>query len=130
MDKPKIRKSHGVEYGIQQEVIRFLKLRGWHVERLIGVGWQFGLPDLFICHKKFGIRFVEIKNEDKFGFTKAQRWKFPLLMGNGCGIWVLTEATEEQYDRLFKEPNLWDYLDKSGCPSQEMLDNILKELEE
>jgi hypothetical protein len=130
MDPTKIRKAHGPEYSIQKDVIRFLRQRGWHTERLVGVGIQFGLPDLFVTHKEYGIRFIEIKNEDKFGFTKAQKWKFPLLIKNGCGIWVLTDATEEQYDRLFKEPNLWDYLSPSDCASQETIDEMLKELEE
>lgn len=130
MDKPRIRKQHGPEYGIQREIVTFLRLRGWHVERLIGVGWQFGLPDLFACHKKFGVRFIEVKFEDKFGFTKAQKCKFPILMDHGCGIWILTEASEEQYERLFKEPNLWDYLDRSECPSNVIIDRWLKEIED
>lgn len=134
MDKPKFRKKHGPEFGIQGEVIRFLRERGWHVERLVGGevrggAVQSGLPDIFACHKKFGIRFIEIKYEDSFRFTSAQKWKFPLLMANGCGIWILTEASLEQYERLFKEPNLWDYLKQEECLNQECIDEILKELE-
>jgi hypothetical protein len=129
MDKPKIRKPHGPEYGIQKKVVTFLRERGWHVERLIGVGWQYGLPDLFACHRSYGMRFIEIKNEDHYVFTKQQRWKFPLLMQNGCGIWILTDADEFQYNRLFREPNLWDYLKPEDCFSQAIIDEILKELE-
>jgi hypothetical protein len=49
-------------------------------------------------------------------------------MANGCGIWILTEASEEQYDRLFKEPNLWDYLKYTDCHNIQELDDILSEL--
>ena len=129
MDKPKIRKTHGPEYGIQRDVVRFLQLRGWWVERLIGMAWQSGLPDLFACHKVYGFRFIEVKYEDHYVFTKAQKYKFPSLMDNGCGIWVLTEASDEQYQRLFGLPNLWDYLDRSKLPSETMVDQWLAELE-
>lgn len=133
MEPPKLRNRHGPEYGIQAEIIQFLKDRGWHVERLVGGevrggAVQSGLPDLFACHKKYGLRFIEIKYEDSYRFTSAQKWKFPLLMENGCGIWVLTEASNEQYDRLFKEPNLWDYLKKTDCHNIQELDEILGEL--
>lgn len=135
MDKPKIRNKHGPEYGIQHEIVTFLRERGWYVERLVGGevrggAVQSGLPDLFACHKKFGFRFIEVKYEDSFRFTKAQKWKFPLLMEHGCGIWVLTAATDEQYNRLFQTPNLWDYLKKTECLNQGVLDDILSELDE
>jgi hypothetical protein len=130
MDKPRLKNKHGKEFGIQAEVVKFLKTRGWHVERLVGGAFQSGLPDLFACHLKFGFRFIEIKYEDSYHFTKAQKWKFPLLVANGCGIWILTEASEEQYDRLFKEPNLWDYLKRKDCLNVKELDNILEEMEE
>jgi hypothetical protein len=133
MDRPKIKNKHGKEFGIQSEVIRFLKDHSWHVERLVGGevrggAIQSGLPDLFACHAKWGLRFIEIKYEDSYRFTAAQKWKFPLLMANGCGIWILTEASEEQYDRLFKEPNLWDYLKQKDCHNIQELDEILSEL--
>lgn len=134
MDTPKLRDKHGPEYGIQKDIVTFLRARGWHTERLVGGevrggAVQSGLPDLLICHAKWGIRFVEVKYEDKHYFTKAQKWKFPILMAHGCGIWVLTASTDEQYDRLFKEPNLWDYLKKSDCLDVGTLDDILSELE-
>ncbi len=130
MKKLNIRKKHGPEYHVQQDVVAFLRQRGWHVERLIGVALQSGLPDLFACHPKFGIRFIELKNEDHYGFTKAQKWKFPVLMQYGLGIWILTAANEEQYDRLFKEPNLWDYLETKDILTRDMLDDMFDELAE
>jgi hypothetical protein len=130
MDKPRIRKQHGPEYGIQRDIVKYLRARGWHVERLIGGAWQSGLSDLFICHKNFGVRFVEIKQEEHYRFTRAQKYKFPLLMKNGCGIWILTEASDEQYARLFQSPNLWDYLKLTDCPSNDEIDRWLQEIED
>jgi len=134
VDQPKFKKKHGPEFTIQHAIVEFLRERGWHVERLVGGevrggAVQSGLPDIFACHKKFGVRFIEVKYEDSFRFTLAQKWKFPLLMANGCGIWILTAASDEQYDRLFKEPNLWDYLKQGECFNQECIDEILKELD-
>lgn len=135
MEPIKKRSKHGPEYTIQRNVIRYLKERGWHIERIAGGvmqggAVQSGLPDLFVCHNKYGTRFVELKNESHFVFTTAQKWKFPLLMDNGCGIWILTEASDDQYKRLFAPPNLWDYLDRSDCLNQEALDDLLKELDD
>jgi hypothetical protein len=131
MDKPRIRKAHGPEYGIQRDIVKFLRARGWHCERLIGMAWQSGLTDLLIFHRQYGIRLLEIKQEDHYRFTKAQKTKFPVLMNFGGGIWIMTEATEVQYERLFKPPNLWDYLDPNEClPYEEYIDEYLKEIED
>jgi len=129
MDKPRIRKQHGPEYGIQREVVRFLRLRGWWVERLIGMAWQSGLSDLLICHRHYGVRLLEIKQQEHFKFTRAQKAKFPRLMENGGGVWIMTEASEEQYQRLFKGPNLWDYLKPEECLTyDEQVDDWLEDI--
>jgi len=133
MKPPKIRAAHGPEYKIQAEVTRFLRARGWHVERLVGGevrggAVQSGLPDLVIGHPRWGVRFVEIKNEASYEMTKAQKLKFPVLAKFGFGIWILTEATEEQYERLFKEPN-WRYYWKAKYGPID-IDALLGELDD
>ena len=128
MKKPSIRAAHGPEFGIQREICRFLRDRGWHIERLIGNALQMGLPDLIIGHIKWGVRFVEVKNEGAYEMTKAQRLKFPVLAQYGFGIWILTEATEEQYQRLFKAPNWKDYWKPKYGPID--VDAMLDELDE
>jgi hypothetical protein len=128
MDKPRIRKAHGPEYGIQRDIMRFLRLRGWHVERIIGVGWQFGLPDLYITHPKFGQRWLEVKNDGEYSFTRQQRRKFPILDAFGTGIWILTAATEEEYEKLFKMPNWKDYWKDSWGEID--IEILLREIEE
>jgi hypothetical protein len=127
MNRPKIRKAHGPEYGIQKEICCFLRERGWHVERIVGIGWQFGLPDLYITHPKWGQRWLEVKNPGEYTFTKAQRIKFPILDKYGTGIWLLTAATEDEYEKLFKGPNWKDYWKKTWGPID--IDALLAELE-
>ncbi|MGO8994885.1 MAG: hypothetical protein ACLQVI_16340, partial [Polyangiaceae bacterium] len=39
----------------------YLKIRGWHVERMIGNAFQMGVPDLFIAHLKWGQRWIDVK---------------------------------------------------------------------
>ncbi len=127
MNKPRIRKAHGPEYGIQREVIRFLRTRGWHVERLVGFAWQYGLPDLLAVHPKFGLRFIEVKNPDEYTFTRAQRIKFPILDSFGMGIWIITGATDEEYDKLFGSPNWRDYWKPQWGAIN--VDELLKQIE-
>ena len=121
--------KHGPEWHIQRDVIRFLSARGWHVERLIGNALQMGLPDLFVAHPKWGIRFVELKRPDKYSFTRAQKIKWPILDAYGVGIWILTAADEEQYKKLFGKPNWRDYA-KAGwkIPTRADIDAMLDEL--
>ena len=111
MEPMKIRNyTKGPEAKIQDALIKMLRERGWVVKVLHGNMWQSGLPDLFCAKKRYGPRFIEVKNPKKFSFTPAQYEDFPRLVAEGIGIWVLTAATEDEYQKLFKKPNLWIYL--------------------
>ena len=125
---PKLVKSHP-ETKIQNSIRIYLEDRGWIVIRLIGVQFQSGLPDLLTGHPKYGIRFVEVKYADSYRFTKAQRWRLPELMKHGIGVWVLVGANEEEYDKLFQPPNLFDYLAEKDIITQSTIDDALLELE-
>ena len=105
----KIRSAHGPEWTIQRDVIKYLRARGWWVERMIGNAYQKGIPDLLIAHPKDGIRFIDVKNPISYEYTKAQCQKWPIWEQYNIGVWILTAATEEEYDKLFKEPNWRDY---------------------
>lgn len=129
MKRPKIKAAHGNEYYIQRDVVKMLHTQGWHVERLVGMAFQSGLPDLLAGHVKFGMRFVEIKQEEHYRWTNAQRWKLPILMKNGMGVWILTEATPAQYERLFAPPNLWDYMKESDILTKESIDELFAEID-
>jgi len=75
------------------------------VERLVGNAFQRGIPDIYIAHVKYGTRWIDVKNPNEYEFTKAQRQKWPIWEKHGVGIWILTAASEEEYDKLFKPPN-------------------------
>jgi hypothetical protein len=105
----KIRPAHGPEWAIQRDVIKYLRSRGWWVERLIGNAYQKGIPDLLIAHPKFGIRFIDVKNPVAWEYTKAQCQKWPVWQQYNIGVWILTAASEEEYNKLFREPNWRHY---------------------
>lgn len=100
---------------IRSEIIAYLKERGWFVQIMHGSIYQCGFPDLFACHKKYGIRLIEVKLPEMKGskFTAAQLENFPKLTSNGAGIWILTGGIESEYVKLFKPCNLAGYLMRS-----------------
>lgn len=108
--KPKRTKASGPEETIVDNITDMLLLRGWYVVRMHGNLHQFGFPDLFACHSKYGIRLIEVKNPKSYSFTGAQIEKFPKLTANGAGVYILVDATEEEYNKLFRAPNWWSYL--------------------
>jgi len=128
VDPKKFRDKHGPEYKIQKAVIRFLEDRGWHVERLIGNQLQTGIPDIFLMHPKHGTRWVDIKVPGGGNYTKAQIAKWPVWEKHGCGVWILTAATEEEYDKLFQPANMRDYWrDRYNLPTiDELTDELLE----
>jgi hypothetical protein len=73
---------------------------------------NMGWPDLYITHKRYGGRWVECKLPEMRGskFTAAQLEWFPKMSANGTGIWILTAATETEYEKLFKPQNWYHYL--------------------
>jgi len=109
--KPTRHAKRGPEAQIQDAVMSMLLMKGWYVKHLHGNMFQYGLPDLFCTHYQYGIRLVEIKQPVGYSFTPAQKEEFPKIIAHGCGIWVLTAATEEEYQKLFKRSNLYLYLD-------------------
>ena len=111
MLKPKIKSKRGPERIIQDAVIALFRTKEWYVKETHGNMYQSGFPDLFCCHKRFGIRMVEIKNPLAYSFTGAQLECFPLFCANGCGIWIMTAATEDQYLKVLKgPPNWWQFI--------------------
>lgn len=114
MKKPVIRNyGLGPEAKIQQELIKFLETRKWFVKVLHGNAFQQGMPDLFCCQRAYGYRFIECKQPVKYMFTSAQVDTFPAMNNAGVGIWVVTEASEREYEKLFQRPNWWAYFDEN-----------------
>ncbi len=110
MNPPKISGKKGPEAIIQAKIITFLRDRGWFVKETHGNLFQSGFPDLYATHSQYGIRWVECKNPDAYCFTPAQLENFPKFTANGTGIWILTDATQAEYEKLWKPANWWVYL--------------------
>ena len=119
--------KHGPEWHIQQDLIRFLEVRGWLVERLIGNAFQTGIPDLYCHHPKWGSRWIDVKQPGRYSFTKAQKRKWPKWERFGVGIWILTDATQEQYDLLFQAPN-WRAYWKESWDKLPDIDTLLEQI--
>jgi Holliday junction resolvase len=118
-----------LELDIQRELVEFLRTRGWHVERMLGNAYQFGIPDLFCYHKKWGMRWVEVKRPSGWSFTLRQRQKWPEWERVGLGIWILTAANQEQYDLLFQPPNWRNFWKSSyAVPTTSDIDAMLDAL--
>lgn len=96
---------------VQQEVIKLMRYKGWFVKETHGNMFQSGFPDLFCCHTRYGQRWVEIKLPKGSRFTAAQLEDFPKICANGSGVWIMLAATESEYEKLFKKPNWYVYLD-------------------
>ena len=120
------------EHKIQAALIEYLGVRGWLVEVMHGNAFQRGIPDLYLFHPRYGPRWVDVKQPEKYSFTKNQRLKWPLWDHFGVGIWILTAATQAEYDKLFALPNWREYWKDSWKPPtikdiDLMLDDLDKE---
>lgn len=98
------------ETKIQQSIIDFLKVRDWGVRQTHGNMYQSGFPDLFAYHLRYGTRWIEVKVDGHYSFTVAQLEVFPEFSAKGVGIWILTAATNTEYQKLFRPANWHMYL--------------------
>jgi hypothetical protein len=110
--EPHYRRKGRPEDKIRDAIRDFLEQKKWYVKIMHGSMYQSGFPDLFTCHARYGIRLIEVKLPDMKGshFTAAQMEEFPKLSLNGAGIWILTAATEHEYEKLFKPYNWSVYM--------------------
>lgn len=102
--------TKGPEKIIQEHIERMLRAYGWYVLRTHGSMFQSGFPDDYATHSRYGARWIEVKTPHRTGevFTAAQLDVFPKLCASGSGVWVLTAATDSEYQKLFDRPN-WSY---------------------
>ncbi len=108
-----IRNKRGPERIIQDSIINMLRIKGWYVMETHGNMYQSGFPDLFACHSRYGIRWIEVKLPKMKGsrFTPAQIDCFPKMCSNGAGVWILTGDSDLEYQKLFARFNWWCYLE-------------------
>jgi hypothetical protein len=124
-----IKKKHGPEWFIQKALIEYLQVRGWYVKVMHGNAFQSGVPDLYVNHPQKGPRWIDCKTPKNYTFTKAQRREWPIMDHFGIGIWILTAANQEQYDKLFALPNWKDYWKASwAMPTIADIDVMLQEM--
>lgn len=112
MEPKPVKGKKGPEAIVQAAIKKKLTLLGWHVEETHGNLYQFGLPDLYAMNKKYGTRWIEVKDPKRRGdvFTPAQHMKFPIWTAHGTGIWVLTGDSDSEIAKLFKPANWYQYL--------------------
>lgn len=125
------RPEHGPEWYIRRDIKEMLEMRGWLVEIMVGSAFQTGIPDLYCYNRKWGERWIDAKDSKRYGFTKAQKYKWPLWEKAGVGIWILVAATQEEYDKLFKPPNWRSYVKKTWkLFTPDEIDQMLREIPE
>ena len=110
--KTKSKPKEELEYITQKRVIAMLEEKGWFVKVTNGNMYQTGFPDLYATHVDYGGRWIEIKRKKQYKFQPSQLRDFPKLCANGTGVWILVDATEREYKKLFDKPNWWTYLIK------------------
>jgi hypothetical protein len=96
---------------IQKQIMDYLKIRDWYVLNTHGNIYSMGFPDLYACHKRYGAKWIEVKNPKGYSFTPAQMDVFPEFTAKGVGIWIMTAANDSEYAKLFKSPNWYTYLE-------------------
>jgi hypothetical protein len=95
---------------LQQRICDFLRLRKWWVKATHGSVYSWGFPDLYATHSVYGQRWIEVKVPVRYKFTRAQKITFPEMTDHGDKIWILVDATEDEYRKLFAPPNWEAYL--------------------
>ena len=126
-----IKPKHGPEWHIQKALCDFLRTRGWTVEEMHGNAFQRGIPDLYLFKRDIGHRWVDVKQPKRYSFTKAQRIKWPAWDRAGIGIWILTAATQIEYDKLFASPNWLEFWKPSwAMPTEAEMDALLDTITE
>lgn len=105
-----LRKIDRKEAKIQEAIIDKLKINDWYVKSTHGNIYQAGFPDLFCAHRKYGMRWAEVKNPEGYSFTPAQRENFLLMAAAGIPIYVLT-SPDDVPGIFFKPGNLIMFLE-------------------
>lgn len=100
----------GPEAVIQNALIAELKKQDWFVVETYGSYYQAGFPDVFVCHKEFGCRWIECKNPKHYHFTSGQMKVFPRLTAEGVGVYVLVGSDKEEMSKLFQPANWHRYI--------------------
>ena len=104
------KKRETPEAELQRKIVKALRDRGWYTIETHGNAFQKGLTDIVAMKAGVGVRFIEVKNPDRYGFTPAQLEKFPQICAHGSGVWILVDDTPEELKKLYGPPNWHHYL--------------------
>lgn len=114
MEPKRIKARDNPEKQLQNDICKFLSNRGWCCKSTHGGMFQAGFPDLWVTHKHYGGKWLEVKLPGMNGsvFTKAQLEWFPILTTNGTPIWIVTEASQAMLNLITNTPggNFQEYL--------------------
>lgn len=110
MQRKRVRGSKKPETILQEKIAAYLRNKGWYVKSTHGNEYQSGFPDLYCIHRNYGTRWVEVKIKEKYKFTPAQLDTFPMFQAHGVGVWILVDANDFEYRKLFSRPNWTTYL--------------------
>lgn len=97
------------ERRIRTRIREFLTERGWRVDITHGGKYQSGFPDLHAYHLEYGLRWIDAKNPLSYSYTVAQIKLWPKWEAVGCGVFIMFEGDEANYEVLFKPPNFRKY---------------------
>lgn len=110
------------ESATQTRIMNRLTLDGWYCLKTHGNKMQSGFPDVFACHKRYGVRWIEIKRPKGYRFTNAQYTVFTRFASKNVGVWVLMDEAERS--KLFSPANWYTYI--TGGPINQPIKRIPK----
>ena len=130
--KPRFRSAP--EAKIEGEIISFLELRGWMIEKMHGNAYQKGIPDLYCFNPDLNLpeglhRWIDVKVKGRYQYTKDQCQKWPKWERRRLGVWIMVAATEEEYRKLFDSPNFRLYWKPAYDKYCRSVDDILDQFE-
>ena len=88
-------------------LVRLMRRKGWGVWKHGAGKFASGWPDFWARHPKWGTKWIETKAPGG-KLRPSQIKKFSEMAKYGEPIWVL--ESEEDYMKLFKEPNWRMYM--------------------
>lgn len=91
----------------QKRVMTKLRANGWHCKETHGNEFQSGFPDIFACHLRYGSRWVEIKCPTGSRLEESQIETFTEFGKKRIGVWVLTDDTEYELNKLMIPGGNW-----------------------
>jgi hypothetical protein len=105
-------KVKGPEAIIQAAIINKLKTLDWSVRSTHGNLYQWGFPDLYAAHRRYGARWIEVKDPKRTGnvLTEAQMEFFSELHSKSIGVWILSGDDDYEIAKLFKPYNWYHYI--------------------